>query len=196
MDTIMAATLGVRNMFGEIAQGRQPRPVGVASDQQSAGGDRRARPPAGRPTGGRSSSRGGAGCQLAAGEGPDWQASCTRPSAARALFRPWQYRRAVEPVAGLVLATRGAIRQGCSRTSRRKDAASPTSRARRSAEHRTGRRAEERAAARESTIRVDTARLDQVLNLSGEIGLTKNRLTSLRADILAGKNRRGDTAGT
>ena len=43
-------------------------------------------------------------------------------------------------------------------------------------------------AVRESTIRVDTARLDQVLNLSGEIGLTKNRLTSLRADILAGRN--------
>jgi two-component system chemotaxis sensor kinase CheA len=38
-----------------------------------------------------------------------------------------------------------------------------------------------------TTIRVDTARLDQVLNLSGEIGLTKNRLTSLRADILAGR---------
>lgn len=42
-------------------------------------------------------------------------------------------------------------------------------------------------AARENTIRIDTARLDQVLNLSGEIGLTKNRLTSLRSDILAGK---------
>ena len=41
---------------------------------------------------------------------------------------------------------------------------------------------------RESTIRVDTVRLDQVLNLSGEIGLTKNRLTSLRVDILSGKN--------
>ena len=52
----------------------------------------------------------------------------------------------------------------------------------------SGRRAEEKVAARESTIRVDTARLDQVLNLSGEIGLTKNRLTSLRADILAGRN--------
>ena len=51
-----------------------------------------------------------------------------------------------------------------------------------------GRRAEEKIATRESTIRVDTARLDQVLNLSGEIGLTKNRLTSLRADILAGRN--------
>ena len=50
----------------------------------------------------------------------------------------------------------------------------------------SARRAEERT--RENTIRVDTARLDQVLNLSGEIGLTKNRLTSLRADILAGKS--------
>ncbi len=40
---------------------------------------------------------------------------------------------------------------------------------------------------KETTIRVDTTRLDMVLNLSGEIGLTKNRLTTLRADILAGK---------
>ncbi|MFZ3018887.1 MAG: chemotaxis protein CheA [Gallionella sp.] len=42
--------------------------------------------------------------------------------------------------------------------------------------------------AKESTIRVDTDRLDQVLNLSGEIGLTKNRLTHLRSDILQGRN--------
>lgn len=47
-----------------------------------------------------------------------------------------------------------------------------------------GRRESERG--RDNSIRVDTARLDQVLNLSGEIGLTKNRLTSLRAEILAG----------
>jgi two-component system chemotaxis sensor kinase CheA len=40
--------------------------------------------------------------------------------------------------------------------------------------------------AKESTIRVDTDRLDQVLNLSGEIGLTKNRLTHLRSDLLKG----------
>lgn len=40
--------------------------------------------------------------------------------------------------------------------------------------------------AKESTIRVDTGRLDQVLNLSGEIGLTKNRLTHLRSDIIQG----------
>jgi two-component system chemotaxis sensor kinase CheA len=50
----------------------------------------------------------------------------------------------------------------------------------------SGRRDTEKG--RENSIRVDTSRLDQVLNLSGEIGLTKNRLTSLRADILAGKN--------
>jgi two-component system chemotaxis sensor kinase CheA len=41
--------------------------------------------------------------------------------------------------------------------------------------------------AKETTIRVDTVRLDQVLNLSGEIGLTKNRLTHLRSDILQGR---------
>jgi len=41
--------------------------------------------------------------------------------------------------------------------------------------------------AKETTIRVDTVRLDQVLNLSGEIGLTKNRLNHLRSDILQGR---------
>ncbi len=42
------------------------------------------------------------------------------------------------------------------------------------------------SSSRDSTIRVDTDRLDQVLNLSGEIGLTKNRLNCLRAELLAG----------
>ena len=45
----------------------------------------------------------------------------------------------------------------------------------------------QQASTKEVTIRVDTARLDMVLNLSGEIGLTKNRLTCLRANILQGK---------
>ena len=40
---------------------------------------------------------------------------------------------------------------------------------------------------KETTIRIDTVRLDQVLNLSGEIGLTKNRLNCLKADIVQGK---------
>lgn len=41
---------------------------------------------------------------------------------------------------------------------------------------------------KDNTIRVDTDRLDQVLNLSGEIGLTKNRLTQIRSDIVQGKS--------
>jgi two-component system chemotaxis sensor kinase CheA len=41
--------------------------------------------------------------------------------------------------------------------------------------------------ARENTIRVDTTRLDMVLNLSGEIGLTKNRLNCLRTTIVQGR---------
>jgi two-component system, chemotaxis family, sensor kinase CheA len=40
---------------------------------------------------------------------------------------------------------------------------------------------------KETTIRIDTARLDQVLNLSGEIGLTKNRIANLKTQILHGK---------
>jgi two-component system chemotaxis sensor kinase CheA len=40
---------------------------------------------------------------------------------------------------------------------------------------------------KETTIRIDTARLDQVLNLSGEIGLTKNRISNLKSQIVHGK---------
>lgn len=49
-----------------------------------------------------------------------------------------------------------------------------------------GRREGERQ--RDNAIRVDTARIDQVLTLSGEIGLTRNRLNALRSDILGGSS--------
>ena len=53
---------------------------------------------------------------------------------------------------------------------------------------RSGRREHDKVAvAPEATIRIDTHRLDQVLNLSGEIGLAKNRLNCLRTDLLQGK---------
>jgi two-component system chemotaxis sensor kinase CheA len=48
------------------------------------------------------------------------------------------------------------------------------------------RRTPEKSAARETTIRIDTHRLDQVLNISGEVGLTKNRLNCVRHAILSG----------
>jgi two-component system chemotaxis sensor kinase CheA len=38
----------------------------------------------------------------------------------------------------------------------------------------------------ESTIRVDTARYDQILNLAGEIGLTRNRLACVRTSLAQG----------
>jgi len=55
---------------------------------------------------------------------------------------------------------------------------------------RSGRRDHDKVvvATQETTIRIDTNRLDQVLNLSGEIGLAKNRLNCLRTDILSGKD--------
>ena len=48
---------------------------------------------------------------------------------------------------------------------------------------------------KDGTIRVDTTRFDQILNLSGEIGLTKNRLNCLRSAMLQGE-RKGDTVKT
>ena len=39
--------------------------------------------------------------------------------------------------------------------------------------------------ARESTLRIDVDRFDQILNLSGEVGLLKNRLARLRAELVA-----------
>ena len=52
-----------------------------------------------------------------------------------------------------------------------------------------GRRASDtKLVVRETTVRIDTHRLDDVLNLSGQIGLAKNRLLCLRSDIHAGKH--------
>jgi two-component system chemotaxis sensor kinase CheA len=54
----------------------------------------------------------------------------------------------------------------------------------------TGRRSTDRVAVaqRETTIRIDTSRLDQVLTLSGELGLAKNRLNCLKQDIMSGRS--------
>jgi two-component system chemotaxis sensor kinase CheA len=183
MDTIMAATKGVRDMFGELGQAIQPRPAPpeVLGALRAAleGEAHVASAPA--PVPAAQSVASAAPAAAAPGE-PDWQALHgaltgvpTAPVAAEA--QP--------PVAAAasVPAAPGQIQPHFPPEGRRasdKPGAVATGTG-------TGRRVEERAAARENTIRVDTARLDQVLNLSGEIGLTKNRLTSLRADILAGK---------
>lgn len=178
MDTIMAATKGVRDMFGELGQGVQPRPapddvlMALRAALETGVPAAAAPAPAAAPA---------VAVAPAAGNGPDWQAlhsavtgQTTPPAVAAsgggaAATAPSLPSAPSAPSAPPPYGRRASDKPGASQTAGQ------------------GRRVEERAAARENTIRVDTARLDQVLNLSGEIGLMKNRLTSLRADILAGK---------
>jgi two-component system chemotaxis sensor kinase CheA len=190
MDVIMAATKGVREMFGELGQMVQPQPAdpGVLAALQGAlAGEAPvvAAAPVSAPTPAVE-----AVSAAVPGE-PDWSALHAAVTGQAAT--PQQpvtgevLSKATAPVAAAEIAVVPAA--GMPADAAQPAAASPYGR--RSTDRPGGqpvnaRRAEERV--RENTIRVDTSRLDQVLNLSGEIGLTKNRLTSLRADILAGKN--------
>ncbi|MDR3055316.1 MAG: chemotaxis protein CheA [Zoogloeaceae bacterium] len=199
MDTIMAATQSVRSMFGELSQGVQPRPApdeviqslrAALENKESASAT--PAPVAAVPTAAPAAAAPAAGNTAApapsspaapasgAESGPDWQAlhgAVTAPATAATGTQVGAASGAeVAPQAGV---TPHFPPEGRRSTDKPGMVASAQP---------AGRRAEERITTRESTIRIDTARLDQVLNLSGEIGLTKNRLTSLRADILAGRN--------
>jgi two-component system, chemotaxis family, sensor kinase CheA len=185
MDVIMAATKGVRDMFGELGQMVQPQPAeahviaalkGALQGETPAPAPVAAAPIEAAPV---------QATPAADGAEPDWavlQAAVTGQPVAPTqgeIITKAETGAAAAPAAPPVAAAAPAAAQAPSPFGRRtsdRPAASPSA----------SRRVEERG--RENTIRVDTSRLDQVLNLSGEIGLTKNRLTSLRADILAGKN--------
>ena len=195
MDTIMAATTGVRNMFGELSQAVQPRPAQpdvLSALRIALEGGAHATPvpaaaapvPAPAPVAApqvelfHAAPAASAVAKPATGGAPDWDALH-----AVVTGQPAPAASPVEPVvvaAGELVQMEPHFPPEGRRVTDQPAAAAVAAT--------SGRRVEERAVARESTIRVDTARLDQVLNLSGEIGLTKNRLTSLRADILAGKN--------
>ena len=186
MDTIMAATQGVRRMFGELSQLSQPRaaPEDLIADLRAAlegqaVPDNAAATEAAPPT------ASAAPASSSTGDEPDWQALHGALTGA-----------APAPVPAVATAaTPASTDQGSTAVSAPEITPIHPPEGRRSTDKPgavasgapSGRRLDEKSAARESTIRVDTARLDQVLNLSGEIGLTKNRLTSLRVDILAGR---------
>lgn len=169
MDAILASTASVRDMFGDLERGMQPgaAPAGLISNLKAAlAGEMpvAAMAPTARvePSG--------------SGEGPDWNllhqaVTGVVPPAPQAAAVPEAARSANDGQTAAGAAAAGFGR----RVGDKPGYAGPT-----------GRRDAEKS--RDNTIRVDTSRLDQVLNLSGEIGLTKNRLTSLRADILAGRN--------
>lgn len=179
MDVIMDATKGVREMFGELGQMVQPQPADPAVIAALKGvlnvGHVAEAPPAAveiPPS------------PVSESDEPDWDLLHAAVTGESGSASPSSevITKAESAVAESVVTPTAVVAQSTAAASpfgRRgtdKPGGQPTS----------ARRAEERG--RENTIRVDTSRLDQVLNLSGEIGLTKNRLTSLRADILAGKN--------
>ncbi|HNH35977.1 MAG TPA: Hpt domain-containing protein, partial [Rhodocyclaceae bacterium] len=186
MDVIMAATASVRGMFGELETGMQPAPADPALianlKAAIAGGLASAAAPAAVPV--PAAPAAAAPASAAAPGGPNWDhlfnavTGAAEPSAGN------------EAVAGEPAgpATPGAdhtdiagktpeqiIQQAVGRRASDKPGYQGP----------VGRRDSEKV--RDNSIRVDTARLDQVLNLSGEIGLTKNRLNSLRSDILNGR---------
>jgi len=181
MDVILAATGIVRDMFGELSQNHQPSPADpsilAALDAVLAGEEAQAAAPvpaaAPAPTGlAQSILSPGTTANSAPPEnqgGPNWDAmyhgllGTAAPTAAQA----------ATPVAASQVEATPAV--GASITPARtapKTATSPAAAV---------------AASKDTSIRVDTVRLDQVLNLSGEIGLTKNRLTTIRTAMMQGK---------
>jgi len=186
MDVIMAATKGVRDMFGELGQMVQPQPADpqvIAALQGALTGEAPAAPAvAEAPVTPVAAAVAPDAHPKVPGE-PDWSALHSAVTGQEAVVAAQgelipkgevASEQAAKPAPAAAASAQAPSPFG-RRTTDRPAAASSSAR-----------RAEERG--RENTIRVDTSRLDQVLNLSGEIGLTKNRLTSLRVDILAGKN--------
>jgi two-component system chemotaxis sensor kinase CheA len=189
MDIIMAATKGVRDMFGELGQMVQPQPAApevIAALQGVLSGDEHVAAAPAEPS---PSPVAQASLEPASNPGePNWAqlhsavtGETSKQAASSELITKAEtaainVAKAPAATAHVAEAVQSSPPSAFGRRATDRPGGQPAS----------ARRAEERV--RENTIRVDTSRLDQVLNLSGEIGLTKNRLTSLRADILAGKN--------
>jgi len=172
MDVIMAATGSVRDMFGYLERGVQPPPAdsGLIDDlklaiagQLVAGKPKAAPAPA--PV--KETALVPVARPAVGEDGLDWGAlyAAVTGTAAPATVHDDLLGKNPEEIITAAIGRRASDKPGYGGP--------------------VGRREGERQ--RDNSIRVDTARLDQVLNLSGEIGLTKNRLNALRSDILAGR---------
>lgn len=190
MDVIMDATSAVRDMFGALEQGQQPtaaNPQLIANLKAAIAGQLGAAA-APAPTSAPAPIPAAVvpvAPTPAAGDGPDWgkllsavtgtSAPATSPSPAPAALTAAEEATLHKEVDGQ--SPEQIIHAAIGRRATDKPGyQGPAS----------GRRDTEKT--RDNSIRVDTSRLDQVLNLSGEIGLTKNRLNSLRSDILNGRS--------
>lgn len=176
MDVILEATGAVREMFNQLEHGTQPAAADgglIAALRVAIAGE--AIPPvaAKAPPQPAAVGKTGGGEGVIGAHEPDWNLLYSAVAVVPA-------SRAPEPVAIAAAAPIEDPEEVITRAVGRRATDRP------GASAPTGRREGERQ--RDNSIRVDTARLDQVLNLSGEIGLTKNRLNALRSDILSGRN--------
>ena len=188
LDVILAATGEVRLMFNDLGKSLQPQraPQAILDALEAALKGRDvsmngvktapAAPASPSPTAAVSTA-----LQAASQNGPDWNALYQTLVGVTPAAAPVMAAAPVAPavVAGEVVIDEEQLKQSAfGRRAEDVPGRSAPSASRREAE----------PAAKDNTIRVDTDRLDQVLNLSGEIGLTKNRLTHLRSDILQGRS--------
>lgn len=174
MDVIFAATSEVRRMFGALQQSQQPHPapahmlddLKMALDGQAV--SRRGQPAHVEQVAARSAQSGS--------DGVDWDAMYNA-LVGTDIVEKVGVTRDPEKIAEAIAEEDSTSKMFGRRTS---DVPGAT----------IGRRDGDvpLQEAKELTIRVETGRLDQVLNLSGEIGLTKNRLNHLRSNILQGHN--------
>ncbi|MFV8823932.1 chemotaxis protein CheA [Thauera sp. WH-2] len=178
MDVILAATGAVRDMFSELERSTQPSAAApelleslraaIAGTDAAAGGLRAAAPAAAKEA-----------VNVPRQGEPDWDTLYAVVTSGTVVGQP-----------AAAAAPTPADAHGAKPVAAVEDAIVKAAFGRRAtdvpgAPAPIGRREGERQ--RDNSIRVDTSRLDQVLNLSGEIGLTKNRLNALRSDILAGR---------
>ena len=181
MDVILGATSAVREMFGYLEHRTQP----PAADPALIEGLRATL--AGGPVAPAPSAVAGSGVQLPRPGEPDWEllhaAVTGKPvstSPAPRVHGAANAAQASSPIPVPAAPAPGSPEALIKAAVGRRSIDAP------GGNGPIGRREGERQ--RDNSIRVDTARLDQVLNLSGEIGLTKNRLNALRSDILSGRN--------
>lgn len=198
MDVILSSTGSVRDMFGYLEQGVQPPAAdphliedlrrAIAGELNQLSSSAPAPAPAAAPV---AVAPAPAAAPVLSADGLDWNelleavtgAPASTPAAAPVLQAVPAPAPAPAPVvmhqSDAELASKSpeeVIKAAVGRrASDRPGASGPV-----------GRRDTEKT--RDNSIRVDTSRLDQVLNLSGEIGLTKNRLNALRSDILNGRS--------
>lgn len=181
LDVILAATGDVRLMFNDLGRGVQPQraPQTVLDALEAALQGKEVSLSAAAAVAAPATPAVSTALQAAAENGPDWNALYQtivggEPAAPVAMAAV----AAVPVIAGEVVDEEKLKQSAFGRRTEDVPGRPAPSASRRDAE----------PAAKDNTIRVDTDRLDQVLNLSGEIGLTKNRLTHLRSDILQGRS--------